>query len=516
MTKRFLALTLALCLALALAGCGEEAQPPTQPSSIEVQPSQPEETPPSAIKTQPSAPEEPEPPAADPDEAAKVLTGAILKDALLVGAADGWHGEEDLLDPFTFFIDAALTQGHPYREWFPVEEGSLYCYPKEAVRQMVWEVFGVRDWEPEGNFSPLEWNERAQRWQSTLECGLRWASFQADVEEMTAAWADEDTLTVSFPLWVEGEVYGEPGFLPLGDAVFTYRRMEEDGRTFLRFTAMEVEKYKTFRYDTVPGVTVPEGPVGKIRYRSDSVGSDIAIEEPDTIAAILNLLAQIKVYDAPDEPDEQTRPFGFTSYQFFAAPEDEDPAFTVYLNPFCVEAGGERSGCYLVDENSYSAVNSFSLSRQMYAEINTVDLKRPHEGKRLFQFPFRDADGSRRTISFHLPENWRADGSAAAGPNGERLTIAAYRPGSSQWVSPGEGDSEYTGISYHVVSLEDGWQATFAEKGHFYRLVYSQGGGASLDREGFRDLLRDLVYFIQERGPDQMAQVVLEEQAVIQ
>ena len=502
MFKRFLAL--ALCLAFALGGCAP-AQPPTEPSSVLLGTSREDKPAPDASSG-----------FDDPEEGAKVLTGAILKDALLVGAADGWHGEEDLLDLRTFTIGAAITEGHPYREWFPFEEENyLYCYPREAVRQMVWEVFGIRDWTPE-DFAPLEWNREKDRWQSSLGFGGRWPAFQADQEEMTAAWADEDTLTVSFPLWVEGEVYGEPGFLPLGDAVFTYRRMEEDGRTFLRFTAMEVEKYQTFRYDTVPGVTVPEGPVGKVRYEDGYVGTEMTIDEPDTIAAILDLLAQIKVYDAPDEPDEQTRPFGFTSYQFFAAPEDEDPAFTVYLNPFCVEAGGKRSGCYLVDENSYSAVNSFSLSRQMYAEINTVDLKRPHEGKRLFQFPFRDADGSRRTISFHLPENWRADGSAAAGPNGERLTIAAYRPGSSQWVSPEEGDSEYTGISYHVVSLEDGWQATFAEKGHFYRLVYSQGGGASLDREGFRDLLRDLVYFIQERGPDQMADVVLEEQAVIQ
>ena len=43
MTKRFFAL--ALCLALILGGCGEEAkpstQPPTQPSSIEIRPSRP-------------------------------------------------------------------------------------------------------------------------------------------------------------------------------------------------------------------------------------------------------------------------------------------------------------------------------------------------------------------------------------------------------------------------------------------------------------------------------------------
>lgn len=513
MTKRILALTLALCLALALTGCGEEVQPPAQPSSVEIQPSQPEEAPPSAIETQPSDPEEPEPPA-DPEEGAKVLTGAILKDALLAGAADGWHGEEELLDPLTFFIHAALTQGHPYREWFPVEGDGLYCYPKEAVQRMIWEVFGVRDWTPE-NPGPLKWNEEKNRWQSTLECGLRWPSFEAR-GEMTATWRDEDTLTVSVSLWGEGDVGGNPGFLPLGDAVFTYRRMEEDGRTFLRFTAMKVEKYQTFRYDTLPGVTVPAGPVGKIRFQDGYVGTEMAIDEPDTIAAILDLLAQIKVYDVPDEPDENTRPFGFTSYRFFAAPEDEDPAFTVYLNPFCVEAGGTRSGCYLVDENSYSPVNSFSLTRQMYAEMNGVILKRPHEGKKLFQFPFQDADGSRRTVSFHLPEDWRADGSAAAGSKGERLTIAAYRPGSPQWVSPEEGDSVYTGISHHVVPREDGWQSTFYEKGHYYRLVYSRGGGASLTREEFEKMLWDLVYFIQERGPDRTAQVVLEGQEVIQ
>ena len=115
-----------------------------------------------------------------------------------------------------------------------------------------------------------------------------------------------------------------------------------------------------------------------------------------------------------------------------------------------------------------------------------------------------------------LFRSWQASGNAAAGPNGERLTIAAYRPGSSQWVSPGEGASLHTGIQYHIVSREEGWQATFYEKGHYYRLVYSQGGGEPLTQEAFEKLLWDLVYFIQERGPDQMALVVLEEQAVIQ
>ncbi len=510
MKKRIQALILALCLALAPAGCGRQEKPDTQPSSIELGSSQPEDR-------QPSAPKEPEAPdVTGPEEAAKVLTGTILKDALLVGAADGWHGEEEQLDLLTFFICAAITQGHPYREWFPFEEeGYLYCFPKEAVQRMVWEVFGIQDWTPE-DFTPLEWNERAQRWQSSLGFGTRWASFQADREEMTAAWADENTLTVSVPLWVEENVGGEPGFLPLGDAVFTYRRMEEDGRTFLRFTAMEVEKYKTFRYDTLPGVTIPQGPVGKVRYKDGYVGNEIVVVEPDTIVSILDLLAKIKVYDLPDEPDENTRPFGFTSFQFFAGPEDEDPTFIVYLNPFCVETGGKRSGCYQVDESSPSTTNSSVLSNQMYAEMEAVGLKWPREGKKLFQFPFQDADGSRRTVSFHLPDTWQASGNAAAGPNGERLTIAAYRPGSSQWVSPGEGASLHTGIQYHIVSREEGWQATFYEKGHYYRLVYSQGGGEPLTQEAFEKLLWDLVYFIQERGPDQMALVVLEEQAVIQ
>lgn len=64
MKKRIPALILALCLALAPAGCGRQEKPDTQPSSIELGSSQPEDR-------QPPAPEEPEAPdVTGPEEAA--------------------------------------------------------------------------------------------------------------------------------------------------------------------------------------------------------------------------------------------------------------------------------------------------------------------------------------------------------------------------------------------------------------------------------------------------------------
>lgn len=358
MTKRFLAL--ALCLALALAGCAP-AQPPTEPSSVLLGVSQEDKT----------APEDTSPPEApsgfdDLEEAAKVLTGTILKDALLVGAAEGWHGEEELLDLLTFTIQAALTQGHPYQEWFPCEEESgLYCYPKDAVQRMAWEIFGLQDWEPE-HLGPLQWNKAEDRWESTLECGLRWPSFQAE-GEMTAAWKDGDTLTVSLSLSKAGTVHGDPGFLPLGDATFTYHRMEEDGHTFLRFTAMEVEKYKTFRYNTIPGVTIPEGPVGKVLCSDRYVGKARTTTDPDAIATVLDLLGQITVYDLPAEPFEG--PYGMKFIQFFTSPEDETPAFTVAFDPFCVEVNETRSNFYTIDDSNDSPEGNASLIDQIYLAV---------------------------------------------------------------------------------------------------------------------------------------------------
>ena len=50
MKKRIPALILALCLALAPAGCGRQEKPDTQPSSIELGSSQPEDRQPPAPK----------------------------------------------------------------------------------------------------------------------------------------------------------------------------------------------------------------------------------------------------------------------------------------------------------------------------------------------------------------------------------------------------------------------------------------------------------------------------------
>lgn len=449
----------------------------------------------------------------DPEEAAKVLTGTILEHALLPGAGEGWQGEAETLDLLTFSIQAALVQEHPYREWFPVEEQEdfpLYCYPGRALDQMIWEIFGIRDWEPEQP-APLEWNEEKDRYQSILQYGLRWPAFRAD-GEMTTAWGDDSTLTVSVPLSRAANVNGDPGFLPLGKSVFTYRQMKEEGRTFLRLTSLEVEKAQTLRYNTVPGITIPRGPVEKIVYQDQYVGNEISVSEPDTIAAVLDLLEEIVVYELPDEPVEVTRPFGFTCYRFYAAPEDEVPSFTVYLNPFCVEAGGKRSGCYLIDETHSTPASSYAVSKQMYTEMNAAILKYPQEGKTLVQFPFRGGDGTLRTVSFFFPEDWTVDGATLTGPDGEQVTITAYYTNSPPWSTP-EDPRWIAGRTYWEEAQDNGWHYFFTEGGCGYQITFSPGKTDDPGRQSFEDMLWDLVY-IQNRGPDQMAGAVAAEQPI--
>ena len=122
MTKRFFAL--ALCLALILGGCGEEAkpstQPPTQPSSIEIRPSRPEE--PGS-----SAPEAP----ADLDALVKeiVLTYGAEEDTLngparlvptdisLFMSDTGWEGGENLApgNYFAWFFSTTMKEDYEYK-----------------------------------------------------------------------------------------------------------------------------------------------------------------------------------------------------------------------------------------------------------------------------------------------------------------------------------------------------------------------------------------------------------------
>ena len=153
MTKRFFAL--ALCLALILGGCGEEAkpstQPPTQPSSIEIRPSRPEE--PGS-----SAPEAP----ADLDALVKeiVLTYGAEEDTLngparlvptdisLFISDTGWEGGENLApgNYFAWFFSTTMKEDYEYkREVYVHPKGEDYgwFFPQDLYEERVQTYFEV-------------------------------------------------------------------------------------------------------------------------------------------------------------------------------------------------------------------------------------------------------------------------------------------------------------------------------------------------------------------------------------
>lgn len=517
--KRFLALL--LIFALLLSACGQREEPPA---------SSPAEPPPSASSGEPGAqlPTQPAP----TEETAKALTDAILQFALYPRAEKGWQGEADLLDLSTFAIQAAVRPQHPYHGWFPMEEETgLYCFPREALERMAWEVFGLELPWKEGEF--LDWNGEQDRWQSTLEFGTRWPAFQAQ-GEMTAAWQDEDALTVAVSISEAGTVDGGPGFLPLGDAVFTYRRMNSEGREFLRLERVKIEEYPRepenypeYRYDTVPGVEIPEVPIGMLFSYDGYTGYQYTIDEPSAIRAILDLWGKIRILDAPVDPPTPERPFGMTYTQFFASPEDETPVFTLYRDPFCVEVGDRRSAYYRLDDSSPE--EELGYLRQIYGELDGAVLKRGapfgESGKLLYQIPFRGDDDTRRTINFFLPSDWTAQGDAVAGPGEKKLSFAAYRPDSEAWKEvsapfDGQEPSWIATRNYWVTREEAAPMTTrqyfFCEKGVCYRLTFTQSlERYPLEAEQLDRMLWDMVY-IQHRGPDEMADVVLDEQRILE
>lgn len=517
--KRLLALL--LMFALLLSACG----PAEKSSAASLPEAPPPET--SSGEPEPGLPALPAP----SEDTAKALTRAVLERALYPGAADGWQGEAGLVDLHTFCIWAGVEQWHPYREWFPLEEETgLHCYPEEALRRMVWEIFGFEELPWKGD-EFLEWNEGEERWESTLEFGTRWPSFEAE-GEMTAVWQDDATLTVSTGISQAGSVNGEPGFLPLGDALFTYRRMSGEGREFLRLEKMEIEKYpeetvaySEYRYNTVPGVTIPDTPIGKLVRYDGYVGSEYTITSPSAIQSVLELWGKVRVLEAPVEPPTPERPFGMTYTRFFAGEEDETPVFTLYENPFCVEVGEERSGFYLLDDSDPEEERG--ILHHIFCELDGTILKSSWpmaDDMLLFQIPFRGRDGERRTLNFFFPSDWAGRGDAIVGPGEKTVSFAAYYPDSPAWeeISGAFIDRETQWVlprSCWITEETDGAFATrryfFYEKGIYYQLAFSQNTEKyPLAVEQLDEMLRYLVY-IQHRGPDEMADVVLEEQEIV-
>jgi len=109
-------------------------------------------------------------------------------------------------------------------------------FPVKSVNQMVYEVFGIKEWDLNG----IELNEQKQQYETNLEFGFGYVFGCEDIS--SEVFEDTATVVTTFMLLIPNPISDTPFRVQGGYYTITYQIMRENERIFLRFLNMEAKQ----------------------------------------------------------------------------------------------------------------------------------------------------------------------------------------------------------------------------------------------------------------------------------
>lgn len=139
--------------------------------------------------------------------------------------------ETDNVDGFIIRTVSFVDEDYLYNGVVYKEDDGYWVFPLHKVQQMVYEVFGIEDARLTANGSAVIFDEEKQSYFSGLEFG---SGSGYDIENTEVVLTETAEVVVLFDLYAIMDEERD-----FGRYSITYRVMQEEGRTFLRFEKME-------------------------------------------------------------------------------------------------------------------------------------------------------------------------------------------------------------------------------------------------------------------------------------
>lgn len=142
---------------------------------------------------------------------------------------------------FRNFIIMLAAYGYPDENFFPKDENGLYHFPEEAIERIIYETFGIEEyelpWSDEKGAQNANFNYDGEKKEFTN--GLEFGTGGGPSVKNASVSADGDKITVDFILSDNVGFIGEPGWNEYGDYRMTFIVMEDENGKFLRFESFE-------------------------------------------------------------------------------------------------------------------------------------------------------------------------------------------------------------------------------------------------------------------------------------